>query len=55
MPRMTFEASFTTELIGHSQECEPIHPPNAIMDNLPREMQWGHPIAHERRETTEFK
>jgi hypothetical protein len=27
------------ELIQHSQEYEPIHPPNAIIDNLPPEKQ----------------
>jgi len=30
---------FSVELMRRSQEYEPIHPPNAIIDNLPPEKQ----------------
>jgi L-lactate dehydrogenase (cytochrome) len=30
---------FPVKLMLHSREYEPIHPPNAIIDNLPQEKQ----------------
>ena len=33
------DVNFPQLRLGHSQEYEPIHPPNAIVDNLPLEKQ----------------
>jgi hypothetical protein len=41
MPRMPLDdlQPSPVELMQRSQEYEPIHPPNAIIDNLPPEKQ----------------